>query len=269
MKVNKAIILAAGKGTRFYPYTRYVPKEMLPVIDEPSFGLILDEIAESGITQVCVVTSPEKRILNDYICCDEVREKGLKVSTVYQEKANGTGAALLLTREFAGGEPCAVLNGDDVVYNEKRGATGQLCDYFESDPTLIVGVQKVSREVISLYGAVDIVSENGKARVIRGIVEKPSIEEAPSLLSSLGRYIITPEIYDYLERLKPSKSGEYVFTDAINAFAADKGCRAYEFDGERYDFGNKLGYLEATVKYALRRKDLGEKFAAYLKKLDK
>ncbi|MEG1711095.1 MAG: UTP--glucose-1-phosphate uridylyltransferase [Clostridia bacterium] len=269
--IRKAVILAAGRGTRFYPYTKYVAKEMLPIVDVPALQLICEEVINSGIKDICVVTNPEKHTMNSFFDIFTMTEGDAYVKKVYQNVPNGTGAAVLLTKDFCEGEPFALLNGDDLIYTDENTipATKQLCDYYEICKTSIIGVQYVGAEQISKYGAIKIVKQEDRAYQINGIIEKPLPEEAPSFISALGRYIITPDIYDYLMVEKPNSKGELVLTDALNSMAIKKGIHAYDFIGRRYDLGSKEGYSEAVTEYTLRRPGLKEEYLKFLKSIIK
>jgi len=267
--INKAIILAAGRGTRFYPYTKYVAKEMLPEVDVPAIQLICEEAIASGIHDICIITSHEKHSMNSFFESYTANENNVKITLVFQKVANGTGAALLLAEHFCNGQPAVVMNGDDLMYTEegKTPVTKQLVDCFEECNCPVIGVQPVPEHLISKYGSIRIAERNGRTISINGIVEKPAPENAPSLLSSLGRYVITPEVFDYLKELKPSHKGEYIFTDALDAIAREKGMVAYDFEGTRYDLGSKTGYMEALTDYALRREDIAEEYLPYLRNI--
>ena len=286
-KVSKAVILAAGRGTRFLPYTKACPKEMLPVVDTPSLQLILQEVIDAGIKDVLFIISPDKKMIEKHFSVDKEFEdflifngkhqdakaihdigKMANAKFAYQFVANGSGNAVLLAQEFLAGEPGAILNGDDLVYGDVS-VTKQLADVYEKYQKTVIGVQKVQAKAISKYGSVDIAErKDEKTFFINRIVEKPAVTEAPSLYAALGRYIISPDFFDYLKKTPVSKNGELQFTDALNLQAMQKGICAYNFDGTRYDLGDKLGYLKATVEYGLRDKQLGADFAQYLKNLD-
>ena len=263
--IKKAIVLAAGKGTRFRPYTDYVAKEMLPIVDAPALGYILKEAADSGISEICVVSAPEKETVNRFISVIK-DEFPCEISVVYQEKPDGTGSAVLLAEKFCDGQPAIVMNGDDIMFTEKSPpVTTQIIGIFEKDPSRsVIGVQKVPREEISRYGIISPAENDGISPLVGGIVEKPASENAPSDLAALGRYAITPQIFDVLRNLPRGHNGEYVLTDAFNALAAQNLVRACEFEGKRYDLGNKNGYLQAVTDFALRREDVGPAFREYL-----
>lgn len=285
-KIRKAVILAAGRGTRFLPYTKACPKEMLPVVDTPSLQLIVQEAVSAGIKDVLIVISPEKDVIRKHFSVDagfedfllahgkkaearEIHEIGTmaNVSFAVQKVADGSGKALLLAESFLDGEAGAVLNGDDLVYSSVS-AVKQLCDCWETFGGTVVGVQKVSEKDISKYGSVKIAADEGNGTFfIDGIKEKPAAPEAPSLYAALGRYVVSADFFGYLRRVPVAENGELQFTDALNLQAAEKGIYAKVFDGRRYDLGSKAGYLAANVEYALRDENLGGGFAEYLKNL--
>lgn len=285
-KIRKAVILAAGRGTRFLPYTKACPKEMLPVVDTPSLQLIVQEAVSAGIKDVLIVISPEKDVIRKHFSVDagfedfllahgkkaearEIHEIGTmaNVSFAVQKVADGSGKALLLAESFLAGEAGAVLNGDDLVYSSVS-AVKQLCYCWETFGGTVVGVQKVSEKDISKYGSVKIAADEGNGTFfIDGIKEKPAAPEAPSLYAALGRYVVSADFFGYLRRVPVAENGELQFTDALNLQAAEKGIYAKVFEGRRYDLGSKAGYLAANVEYALRDENLGGGFAEYLKNL--
>ena len=285
-KIRKAVILAAGRGTRFLPYTKACPKEMLPVVDTPSLQLIVQEAVSAGIKDVLIVISPEKDVIRKHFSVDagfedfllahgkkaearEIHEIGTmaNVSFAVQKVADGSGKALLLAESFLAGEAGAVLNGDDLVYSSVS-AVKQLCDCWETFGGTVVGVQKVSEKDISKDGSVKIAADEGNGTFfIDGIKEKPAAPEAPSLYAALGRYVVSADFFGYLRRVPVAENGELQFTDALNLQAAEKGIYAKVFEGRRYDLGSKAGYLAANVEYALRDENLGGGFAEYLKNL--
>lgn len=283
-KVSKAVILAAGRGTRFLPYTKACPKEMLPVVDTPSLQLIVQEIVDAGINDVLIIISPDKKMIEKHFSVDKEFENFLifngkhkdakvlndigkmaNVTFAYQQVANGSGNAVMLAKEFLGGEAGAVLNGDDLVYSQ-NSVTKQLADVYQKYGKTVIGVQKVEPKAISKYGSIQIDQRpDEKTFFINRIVEKPPVLEAPSFYAALGRYIISPDFFDYLQKTPVSKNGELQFTDALNLQAMQTGICAYDFEGVRYDLGDKLGYLKAIVEYGLRDQNLGNDFAEYLK----
>lgn len=285
-KIKKAVILAAGRGTRFLPYTKACPKEMLPVVDTPSLQLIVDEVADAGIKDVLIIISPDKKMIEKHFSVDAEFEDFLNahgksaeaamlrdiatranISFAYQTVANGSGKAVLLAEDFLQGEAGAVLNGDDLVYG--KSVVGQLASCYEKCGTTVIGVQEVAPEAIVKYGAIDIKEQTDQRTFfIKNIVEKPAVKDAPSFFAALGRYVISKDFFKYLRQIPVAKNGELQFTDALNLQAQTQGAYAYCFEGRRYDLGDKLGYLQAMVEYGLRDKALGDKFAAYLKEIE-
>lgn len=284
--IRKAVIPAAGYGTRFLPATKATPKEMLPIVDKPTIQYIVEEALESGIEDILIISGHGKRAIEDHFdsapalehelarkgkqdLLDVVRETtDVNVHYVRQKYMRGLGDAILCARSFVGDEPFAVLLGDDVVYHPERSALRQLIDIYEETGGSVLGCQIVSDEQVSSYGIVGGETlENRHLMRVFDMVEKPSLEEAPSRMAVLGRYIIRPEIFSILSETKPGKGGEIQLTDALKVLAQREAVYAYDFEGKRYDLGDKLGFLEATVEFALRRPDLGGPFQAYLKKI--
>lgn len=286
-KVCKAVILAAGRGTRFLPYTKACPKEMLPVVDTPSLQLIVQEVVSAGITEVLIVISPEKQMIKKHFSVDKEFEdflifhgkqqdakiindigKMAKVTFACQQVANGSGSALLLAKDFLAGESGVVLNGDDLIYAQ-TSVVKQLVDVYAKYNKTVVGVQKVEPKQIGKYGAVQIDQKiDDKTFLINRIVEKPSLAKAPSFYASLGRYVISPDFFNYLKNTPLTPKGELQFSDALNLQAMQNGICAFDFEGVRYDLGDKLGYLKAVVDYGLRDQNLGQDFKQYLKNID-
>ncbi|WP_315265802.1 UTP--glucose-1-phosphate uridylyltransferase GalU [Selenomonas noxia] len=284
--IRKAVIPAAGYGTRFLPATKATPKEMLPIVDKPTIQYIVEEALESGIEDILIISGHGKRAIEDHFdsapalehelarkgkqdLLDVVRETtDVNVHYVRQKYMRGLGDAILCARSFVGDEPFAVLLGDDVVYHPEHSALRQLIDIYEETGGSVLGCQIVSDEQVSSYGIVGGETlENRRLMRVSDMVEKPSLEEAPSRMAVLGRYIIRPEIFSILGETKPGKGGEIQLTDALKVLAQREAVYAYDFEGKRYDLGDKLGFLEATVEFALRRPDLGGPFQAYLKKI--
>ena len=285
-RIRKAVIPAAGYGTRFLPATKATPKEMLPIVDKPTIQYIVEEALASGIEDILIISGHGKRAIEDHFDSapaleHELERKGkedllrlirettdVNVHYVRQKYMRGLGDAILCARSFVGNEPFAVLLGDDVVYHPKKSALRQLIDVDEERGGSVLGCQVVSDEQVSSYGIV-AGDMTGNARLMRvsDMVEKPSLEEAPSRMAVLGRYIISPEIFTILSETKPGKGGEIQLTDALKVLAQREVVYAYDFEGKRYDLGDKLGFLEATVEFALRREDLGADFRKYLKRL--
>lgn len=285
-KIRKAVIPAAGFGTRFLPATKATPKEMLPIVDKPTIQYIVEEALQSGIEEILIISGHAKRAIEDHFDTNPGLEMHLEshgqesllkmvrsiseinIHYIRQKHMRGLGDAILCARSFIDDEPFAVLLGDDVVYNETNPALHQMIDIYNDLGATILGCQEVPLEKVSSYGIVAGVPVEGK-NVLRvtNMIEKPSVEEAPSRTAVLGRYIITPDVFEVLARTEPGKGGEIQLTDAIQTMASREAVYAYCFEGKRYDVGDKLGFLKATVEYALRRPDLGEPFRQYLKDL--
>ncbi len=281
--IRKAVIPAAGFGTRFLPATKAQPKEMLPIVDTPAIQYIVKEALDSGIEEILIITGRSKRAIEDHFdSCVELEEllqkqgknkqlamvkdlADIKIHFIRQKSPRGLGDAVLCAKAFIGDEPFAVLLGDDIVYNPEKPCLQQLMDCYEQHPGIILGAQFVPNEKVSSYGIVSGEPLADNLYRVHGLVEKPSVDKAPSNLAVLGRYILTPDIFDILENTKPGVGNEVQLTDALAASKTDTYALAYE--GIRYDTGDKLGYLKATVEYALRNEDLGPTFREYLKGL--
>ncbi|WP_299142111.1 UTP--glucose-1-phosphate uridylyltransferase GalU [uncultured Dialister sp.] len=286
-KIRKAVIPAAGFGTRFLPETKAMPKEMLPIVDKPTIQYIVEEIKASGIDQILIISGHAKRAIEDHFDSSpeleqhlyesgkmdllrEVRKvASVKIHYTRQQYMRGLGDAILCAKDFIDGEPFGVILGDDVVYNANgEPALRQLMDQYEKTGGTVIGCQVVKPEQVSSYGIVDgVKTDDPNLLKVKDMIEKPSVEEAPSRFAALGRYVITPEVFDVLEQTKPGKGGEIQLTDALRVMAHNGSVYAYNFTGKRYDTGNKLGYLKATVEFALRRPDLGPQFRQYLRDL--
>ena len=282
-KIRKAVIPAAGMGTRFLPATKAQPKEMLPIVDKPTIQYIVEEAISAGIESILIITGRGKRNIEDhfdksYELESELQRQGkssllsmvedishlVDVFYVRQKEAKGLGHAIGCARAFIGNEPFAVLLGDDIVVSEKP-AIGQLMDVYDTCGETVLGVQRVAQAEVDKYGIVDpLNSVADRLHKVADLVEKPSIDEAPSNLAILGRYIITPEVFEIIEHQAPGKNGEIQLTDALRTLSRTQGMYAYEFEGKRYDVGDKLGFLKATVEFALRRDDLKDSFKEYL-----
>lgn len=284
MQVRKAIIPCAGFGTRFLPVTKVLPKELLPIVDTPALCYIVDEAVKSGIEEIMIVISPQKESikrlfepnvrLNEHLLSQGENEAyelanaeiGAKVSFVTQKTMDGNANAIKLCKDFVNGEPFAVLFGDDVMYVKEgeKPVTKQLIDaYYATNGASIVGCQRTSEEVARRCGVMITKSAiDDKTTLIDGIIEKPQ-GELPSALVSLGRFVLAPSIFDAIERT-PYTRGEAYLTDSISILAKEKDVCAYEFSARRYDIGNKEGYLEATIEYALRSNMLKDEFSEYL-----
>ncbi len=285
MKVRKAIIPAAGLGTRFLPATKAQPKEMLPIVDKPSLQYIIEEAIESGIEEILIITGRNKSSIENHFdksveleleleksgkteLLEEVRKISDMVNIHYirQKEPKGLGHAIHCAKSFIGDEPFAGLLGDDIVYNPEKPCLKQMIEAYDEYKTSILGVQEVAHEDVSKYGIVEGKHIEGRVYKVKDLVEKPSIEDAPSNIAILGRYIINPAIFEILEHTKPGKGGEIQLTDGLKELAQREAMYAYVFEGRRYDVGDKQGFLEATVEFALRREDLRQEFLDYLVK---
>lgn len=284
--IKRAVIPAAGFGTRLLPATKSTPKEMLPIVDRPSIQYIVEEALESGIEDILIISGHAKRAIEDYFDSAPNLEMALeksgktdllklvrdtadiRVHYIRQRSMRGLGDAILTAKAFMAEEPFAVLLGDDVVYNPDKPAMKQLIEVYEEYGRSVLGCQKVPDEQVSSYGIVaGNKLDNHRILKVSDMVEKPAPAEAPSNMAVLGRYIITPAIFDILEHTKPGKGGEIQLTDALKVLAQQEAVFAYDFVGKRYDLGDKLGFLKAQVEFALRRDDLGSQFKEYLKEL--
>src|SRR5690554_3022654 len=285
MKIKKAIIPAAGLGTRLLPATKAQPKEMLPIVDKPTIQYIIEEAIDAGIENIIIITGRNKRAIEDHFDKSielelALEEKGknellemvnrisnmVNIHYIRQKEPQGLGQAIHCARTFIGNEPFAVLLGDDVMQAEKA-VIGQMMEIFQEKQEPVIGVQKVPESDVSSYGIVKYSQQEGKLFQVEDLIEKPALKEAPSNLAILGRYIITPDIFPILDRTKPGRNNEIQLTDALKELAGQRPIYAYDFAGKRYDVGNKIGFLKATVEFALKREDLGQEFHDYLKNL--
>ncbi|MDF1616054.1 UTP--glucose-1-phosphate uridylyltransferase GalU [Petrocella sp. FN5] len=285
MKIRKVIIPAAGLGTRFLPATKAQPKEMLPIVDKPTIQYIIEEAVAAGIEDIIIITGRNKQSIEDHFDKNielelSLQEKGemelLKIvekSTnlanihfVRQKEPKGLGHAVLVAKNFIGNEPFAVMLGDDVVVS-KEPCIKQLMDAYDIYGKSILGVQTVAPSEVSKYGIADVTMVEGQIAKVKGLIEKPSIDVAPSNLAILGRYVITPRIFHYLETQTPGSGGEIQLTDALMKLSKEEDMYTYDFKGKRYDVGNKLGFISATLEFALRRDDLKVEVSSYLSNL--
>lgn len=285
MKVRKAIIPAAGLGTRFLPATKAQPKEMLPIVDKPTIQYIVEEAIDSGIKDILIITGRNKRAIEDhfdksYELEEELKKKGnhdllnlvqdisnlVDIHYIRQKEPRGLGHAIHCAKSFIGNEPFAVMLGDDIVDSEVP-CLRQMIEVYNEYKTSVLGVQQVPQQDVSKYGIVDCIPLDNRVYKVKDLVEKPDPEKAPSNIAILGRYIITPEIFEHLERTVPGKGGEIQLTDALKSLITEEAMYAYDFIGKRYDVGNKMGFLEATVEFALKRDDLKPEFSEYLKRV--
>lgn len=284
MKVRKAVIPAAGLGTRFLPATKAIPKEMIPIIDTPMIQYIVQEAVESGIEEIILVTARGKGAIEDhfdyaYELEDTMDKKGKKdlaelsrslgnlcnLISVRQKTPMGLGHAVLAAAPAVGNEPFAILLGDDLI-DARVPCTRQLINVFERTGTSVVGVMEVPETDVSKYGVVGGAPIDDRTLKVDRLVEKPGPGQAPSRLAIPGRYVVVPEIFDHIRSTPPGKGGEIQLTDALAILARQNGLLAYQYDGDRYDTGDRLGYLDATLTFALRRPDLADGVRALLKK---
>lgn len=283
MKIRKVIIPAAGLGTRFLPATKAQPKEMLPIVDKPTIQYIIEEAVAAGIEDIIIVTGRNKPSIEDHFDKNielemSLQEKGemelLKIvekSTnlgnihfIRQKEPMGLGHAVLVAKNFIGDEPFAVMLGDDVVVS-KVPCIKQLMDTYDVYGKSILGVQTVAPSEVSKYGIADVVMVEGQIAKVKGLIEKPSMDVAPSNLAIMGRYIINPRIFHYLETQTPGAGGEIQLTDALMKLSQEEDMYTFDFKGKRYDVGSKLGFISATLEFALRRDDLKLEVSSYLK----
>jgi len=283
LKVRKAIIPAAGLGTRFLPATKAQPKEMLPIVDKPTIQYIVEEAIDSGIEDIIIISGRNKRAIEDhfdksYELEEELRKKNkqdllnlvrdisnlVDIHYIRQKEPKGLGHAIYCAKSFIGNEPFAVLLGDDIVDSEVP-CLKQMIDVYNEYKTTVLGVQHVPTEDVPKYGIVSCKQVDHRVFKVKDLVEKPEIEKAPSNIAILGRYIITPQIFEFLENAVPGKGGEIQLTDALKSLIGSEAIYAYDFIGKRYDVGHRLGFLEATVEFALKREDLKDDFGNYLK----
>ncbi|XAM36729.1 UTP--glucose-1-phosphate uridylyltransferase [Terrisporobacter petrolearius] len=281
--IKKAIIPAAGLGTRFLPATKAQAKEMLPIVDKPTLQYIIEEAIASGIEEILIVTGRNKKCIEDHFDRSvelelELEKKGksamlemvqdisnmVNIHYIRQKEPKGLGHAVHCAKSFIGNEPFAVLLGDDIV-DAKTPCLKQMINAYDEYKTSILGVQEVDKDKVNKYGILDVKHIEDRVYKVKDMVEKPAIEEAPSNIAILGRYIITPAIFDILENQEPGKGGEIQLTDALQTLATKEAIYAYNFEGRRYDVGDKLGFLEATVDFALKRPELRDDFVDFLK----
>jgi UTP--glucose-1-phosphate uridylyltransferase len=287
-KVRKAVFPAAGLGTRFLPATKAQPKEMLPVVDKPLIQYGVEEAIQSGIENIIIVTGRGKSSIEDHFDVSFEMEQLLEakgktdmlamvrgisdminVAYIRQKEALGLGHAILRAKELVGNEPFAAVLSDDVIASEKP-CIRQLLDVYETHGASVVALMEVPPDQLSAYGVVDaepVAGTNGTLFRIRNLVEKPKKEDAPSNLAIIGRYVLTPDIFQCVESIEPGSGGEIQLTDGLKYMLRERPIFGLKFEGKRYDAGDKLGFLKATVEFALQREDLGPQFREYLKGL--
>jgi UTP--glucose-1-phosphate uridylyltransferase len=283
MKIKKAVIPAAGLGTRFLPATKALPKEMLPIVDKPAIQYIIEEAVNSGIEEILIITGRNKGAIEDHfdLSCEieaelnqknkydllEMVSKISNLAQIYytrQKEPKGLGHALLCAKAFVGDEPFAVMLGDDVIESSVP-CLKQIIDIYNKFQACIVGVQEVQKSDLNKYGIVSGTKIENNVYVIKDLIEKPEVDKAPSNIAILGRYIITPKIFELLEHTEPGKNGEIQLTDALKKQLELEPIYAYIFEGKRYDIGDKIGFLKANVEIALKQKDIREDFLSYLR----
>ena len=283
-KVVKAVIPVAGFGTRFLPYTKAVPKMMLPIIDKPVLQVIVEEAAASGIEEILFIVGYRSEIIKDYFA-ENVELKSrladknasdsvsgveklcnrVKFYFTEQKEQLGTAHAISLAEQFVNGQPFLLMFGDDLMYTEGETVSSQLISAYCHTGKTVLGCKRVSEADIVKYASCEYDGNDGRVYNLTKIIEKPAENEVKSTLAPLGRYVCTPDIFDYIRKIGKGKNGEYQITDAFDLQAADSRVVAYEFEGSRYDTGDKLGYLKAVVDYALKDEKLGEDFLEFLK----
>ncbi|TSI04291.1 UTP--glucose-1-phosphate uridylyltransferase GalU [Lysinibacillus sp. BW-2-10] len=284
-KVRKAVIPAAGLGTRFLPATKAQPKEMLPIVDKPTIQYIVEEAVAAGIEDIIIISGRNKRAIEDhfdktYELEEHLAKKGkwaeleeiqsisnlANIHYIRQKEAKGLGDAIYCAHRFIGDEPFAVLLGD-IILDAEKPALAQLIDIYEQERTSVIGVQPVSMDVVHQYGVIhpdgDVL--DGQPIEVKGFVEKPKAEEAPSNLSIMGRYVLTPNIFHALKSIAPGAGGEIQLTDAIELLNHSERIIAYNVKGQLYDIGSKIGYVQATIDFALKREELREELLSYMK----
>ena len=282
MRLRKAVIPAAGLGTRFLPATKAQPKEMLPIVDKPAIQYVVEEAVRAGLTEILIVTGRGKRSIEDHFDrslelehfleekgkfddLKQVREisEMAEIHYIRQKDPLGLGHAVSVAEAFVGGEPFAVLLGDDIMADH-HPLLSEMLDVHERYGRSVLAVTEVSREEVSLYGIVEGEFLEERLARVRSVIEKPEPDEAPSNLAAIGRYILTPEIFNCLRGIPPGRGGEIQLTDAITLLARQQAVYAWVFEGGRFDVGKKLDYLKATIELAIDREDLGEDLRAYL-----
>ena len=286
MKVRKGVFPAAGLGTRFLPVTKAQPKEMLPLVDKPTIQYVVEEAVASGLNELVIVTGRGKRAIEDhfdaafeleYYLNDRGKVEELaqiktiselaSVCYVRQKEPLGLGHAILCARALVGEEPFAVFLGDDIIGGAPVPCMRQLLDVFEAKAGPVIAVERVPRERIHQYGVIAARPLGGNVYEITDLVEKPKAQDAPSDLAIIGRYVLTPDLFEILAETAPDRGGEIQLTDALRRLRSRRPMYALEFEGKRYDTGDKLGFLKATVEFALARPDLADEFRSYLKSL--
>lgn len=288
MKITKAVIPAAGLGTRVLPASKAVPKEMLNIVDKPAIQYLVEECAQAGITDILIITNRGKGVIEDHFDYSYELEQNLlknpekhelyeavhgvaELANIYyvrQKETKGLGHAILAAESFVGNEPFAILYGDDIIVSENRPVIGQLIDAYEKYGKCTTGVKECSTEQVMKYCTLDVTKLEDRLYDVHRIIEKPSREEILSHFAILGRNVVTPDVFELIRNTAPSpKTGEVYFSEALSTLAENGRLLAVDFDGKRYDMGNKLGIMQANVEVALNHPEIGGDFRAYLKKL--
>lgn len=284
-RVRKAVIPAAGLGTRFLPATKAMPKEMLPIVDKPTIQYIIEEAVEAGIEDIIIVTGKGKRAIEDHFDDAPELEQNLiqkekfdllekvkhpsnlaNIFYIRQKQPKGLGHAIWCARRFVGDEPFAVLLGDDIVQSEVP-CIQQLIEQYEKHGSSVVGVMRVPEEETHRYGIIEPLEQRGRCYEVKKYVEKPAPGSAPSNLAIIGRYVLTPEIFDFLEKQEVGAGGEIQLTDAIQQLNNIQKVYAYEFDGDRYDVGEKHGFVKTTIEFALQNEELREDILSFMEEM--
>ena len=290
MKVTKAVILAAGLGTRMLPATKAIPKELFPIVDKPALQYTVEEMVASGITDILVVISRGKTLIEDHFDAspeleDRLRAGGEKKAAILKEVEkisklanilyvrqpvmNGTGGAMLMAQAFTGNDPFLLAYGDDVIINDEYPVPKQCIDAYDEFGKGIIAVNEVSEDLIQKYSTMDVKPIRDNLYTVSDMIEKPTKEQIISLFSSLGRFVVPGNIYDYIARTKVAANGELQLTDSMKLMANEEGMIAVDFIGTRYDMGNKLGVMKAQVEMALKHPEIGAEFRTYLKEFAK
>lgn len=284
MKITKAVFPVAGLGTRFLPATKANPKEMMPIVDKPLIQYAVEEAVAAGVRELIFVTSSSKRAIEDHFDSNfeletsllgrgkhdlleivrDILPEGVSCAYIRQKSPQGLGHAVLCAKQFVANEPFAVLLADDLIDGGKKSCLQQMIEVYEANQSSVIAVEKIPQDETIKYGVVNPVSAS-KISNIKGIVEKPAPEKAPSNLGVVGRYILTPQIFTYLENTAQGSGGEIQLTDAIAKLLQQQSVYALQFEGKRYDCGTKLGYLEATLAYALKHPELAVEFKQKLR----
>lgn len=284
--ISKAVIPCGGMGTRFMPITKAVPKEILPIVDTPVLAHIVNEAIDSGVTDILLILGQGKEAIRDYFSPNPRLEEALShkpellalIKSTYtranivfgsQPVPKGTADAVYRAKSFTGDQPFCLAYGDDVIYTDGRPVMGQLMDCYAEFGKTVLGVQYVAGDEVAMYGTAKIGKSFGRAHECLGMVEKAPVDQIPSRYASLGRFVLSPGVYDEIEKTPAGKNGEFQLTDTLNQMCLTEGVMIYDFIGRRYDMGDKFGAVTATVEYALRNPEYGARLKAYLSDLVK